>query len=445
VKWDLAFIAAATGGRAVGNTPVTRVVTDSRVARPGDLFVAIRGERFDGHAFSESAAQSGASVMVEAGRVPAGVPGVEVPDTLAALATIAACRRDEITAPVVAITGSSGKTTTKDLTAAAIGPGTHAAPHSYNNEVGVPITVLDTPDDAIAVVVEVGSRGIGHIAALARIVRPDVAVITNIGKAHLEMFGDLDTVLEAKWELIDTLGSSGVAVLPAADERLTRRRDGALVTFAEEEDADVFVDEVVVDRYGRASFRMHHAGGTVALSMSLAGRHQPLNAAAAVAAAVAVGIDFEEAATRTAGATVSPWRMEVQRRPVAGGVVVVVNDAYNANPDSMAAAFATVAAMPGRHVAVLGKMHELGDAEADLHRQVGLAAVESGFEVIVIVGDDPGIAAGAGAVAVTVGDVPAALAALEVILRAGDVVLVKASRAAGLEGVADGIGGGVAA
>jgi len=445
VRWDLALVALAAGGRAVGEAEITRVVTDSRLARPGDLFVAIRGERLDGHAFAAAAARSGAALVVETGRIPAGCAGVEVADTLAALTALAARRRAEIAAPVVAITGSSGKTTTKDLTAAAIGPGAHAAPRSYNNEVGVPITVLDTPDGASAVVVEVGSRGVGHITALAPVVRPDVAVITNIGPAHLEMFGDVATVLRAKWELVEILEPRGMAVLPAADDRLTGRRQGPLLTFGEGTAADVMVDSVVVDRRGRASFRMHHAGTDVALSMALAGRHQPLNAAAAVAAALAIGAPFEEAAGRVAAARVSPWRMEVFDRPVPGGSVVVVNDAYNANPDSMTAAFATVAAMPGRHVAVLGKMHELGAAEGELHRRIGRAAVDSGFEAVVVVGDDPGIASGSGSAGIPVADVPAALALLADLLRPGDVVLVKASRAAGLEAVAAGIGGGAAA
>jgi len=164
-----------------------------------------------------------------------------------------------------------------------------------------------------------------------------------------------------------------------------------------------------------------------------------------VAAALAVGVPFEDAAARAVAASASPWRMEVADRPIPGGLVVVVNDAYNANPDSMRAAFATVAEMPGRHVAVLGKMHELGSAENDLHRSIGAAAVAAGFSTVVVVGDDPGIAEGAGDAGIVVEDVREALALLEDFLRPGDVVLVKASRAAGLEAVAAGIGGGAVA
>jgi len=440
VKWDLATVAAVTRGHATGDATIRRVVTDSRAARDGDLFVAIRGEQRDGHEFAADAARSGAVVLVEAGRLPAGAVGVEVSDTLASLAALAAARRAEITAPVVAITGSSGKTTTKDLTAAALGPGAHAAPRSYNNEVGVPLTVLDTPDDAAAVVVEVGSRGVGHIRALAPAIRPGVAVITNVGPAHLEMFGDVDTVRRAKWEIVEILEPGGTAVLPATDPELLSMATGPVLTFGEEPDADVGIRDVTLDDRGRATFLMRHGADEIELTMALAGRHQPLNAAAAVAAAIATGVPFGEAAPRAAAAGGSPWRMEVVERVIDGGTVLVVNDAYNANPDSMAAAFGTVESMPGRHVAVLGKMHELGAAEADLHRQVGAAAVASGFEAVVVVGDDPGIASGAGAAAVAVADVAGAVAFLEHNLRAGDVVLVKASRASSLETIAASIG-----
>jgi len=445
VKWDLAIVARATGGRASGAATIERVVTDSRGARAGDLFVALRGERHNGHDFAAAASAQGAAVLVGAGLIPPGGSGVEVGDTLDALARLAAWRRDEITAPVVAVTGSSGKTTTKDMIAAALGGGAHAAPRSYNNEVGVPLTVLATPDDASAVVVEVGSRGIGHIKALAPAIRPDIAVITNIGPAHLEMFGDVATVLRAKWELVEILEPGGIAVLPVASRDLTGRVSGRLVTFGEDMRADVSIAGVTLDRRGRASFRMSHAGSGVNLVMALAGRHQPINAAAAVGAAIAVGIPFAAAAERAAGAAASPWRMEVSERAIPGGSVVVVNDAYNANPDSMRAAFATVEMMPGRHIAVLGKMQELGGAEAELHSEIGRAAAGAGFSWVIVVGEDPGIAAGAGDAGCGAPDVPAALAILAEIVRPGDVVLIKASRATGLEGLAEMIGGGATA
>jgi UDP-N-acetylmuramoyl-tripeptide--D-alanyl-D-alanine ligase len=217
-----------------------------------------------------------------------------------------------------------------------------------------------------------------------------------------------------------------------------------MITFGEQADADVEVAEVTLDARGRASFRISHLGVASTMVLQQAGRHQPVNAAAAIAAALAIGRDFGEAVSRVADARTSPWRMEVREVAVAGGTIIVVNDAYNANPDSMRAAFATVAAMPGRRIAVLGKMHELGSAEGELHRAIGRLAVDSGFEVVIVVGDDPGIAAGAGAAAVVVGDAAMATVTLAAVVRPGDVVLVKASRAAGLEAVALAIGGAAA-
>jgi len=356
---------------------------------------------------------------------------------------LGARRRAEIAVPVVAITGSSGKTTTKDLTAAALGPGTHGAPSSYNNEIGVPLTVLGCPADATALVVEVGSRGVGHITALAAVIRPDVAVITNIGPAHLEMFGDVSNVRRAKWELVEALSAGGVAVLPADDAILVGMRRGPMLTFGENAAADVAAAEVAVDARGRTTFQLVHHGTARLVTLTVSGRHQPTNAAAAVAAAVALGVEFTEAADRLADVRLSPWRMDVTERAIPGGSVVVVNDAYNANPASMEAAFTTVAAMPGRHVAVLGMMHELGVTSPVLHEDVGRRAAELGF-LVVVVGEDPGIARGAGAAVVAVvDDVVAAIEVVTDVLRPGDVILVKASRATGLEQLPEALGGGI--
>ena len=442
MRWDLDSVAITVGGVAVGSATVTSVSTDSRRSGPGALFVALRGAREDGHEHIGAALSAGAvAALVEPGRLPEGAAGVEVVDPLAALIALGARRRGEITVPVVAITGSSGKTTTKDLTAAVLGPGTHFAPNSYNNEIGVPLTILGCPADATALVVEVGSRGVGHIAALAPLIRPDVAVITNIGPAHLEMFGDIATVRQAKWELIEALPGGGVAVLPAEDAILVGMRHGPMLTFGENSDADVAATEVSVDARARTTFRLTHRGDSRPVTLTVSGRHQPGNAAAAVAAAVALGVEFGEAVDRLADVRLSPWRMEVTEREFAGGSVVVVNDAYNANPDSMEAALTTVAAMPGRHVAVLGMMHELGSASPALHEAVGRRAAALGF-LVVVVGDDPGIARGAGeAVAAVVGDVAAAAPAVTDLLRPGDVILVKASRATGLEHLPDALGG----
>jgi len=432
MKWDLDIVGAATGGIVQGSAGVTSVVTDSREASPGALFVALRGPHHDGHDFVGDAIHAGAAVVVGRGRLPAEVAGVEVDDTLAALLALAIRRRGELAMPVAAVTGSNGKTTTKDLLATALGPESHKSPRSYNNEVGVPLTILGAPDGASAIVAEIGSRGVGDITLLAPAVRPDVAVITNVGRAHLETFGDEATVLAAKWELVEALGSGGVAVLPAGDDRLTRRRIGLMLTFGEHPDADVAVAGVQMGSDGRASCSLAFEGRSVGVSLAMAGRHQPANLAAAVAGAIALGMDFEQAAMRGAAATGSAWRMEIHP-----GRVTIVNDAYNSNPDSAVAALETVAAMPGRHVAVLGRMHELGSSEAALHREVGRRAADLGFAVVLVVGEAPGIADGAGRVARSVPGVDEAEAVLRGYLSEGDIVLVKASRAEGLEVLAE--------
>jgi UDP-N-acetylmuramoyl-tripeptide--D-alanyl-D-alanine ligase len=431
--WTLDRAAAAAGGTAVGSGGFERVVVDSREAGPGSLFVALRGEQRDGHEFCRAALEAGAAaVMVERGRMPPGGAGVEVADTLEALRALAVWRRADLEATVVAVTGSTGKTTTKDLIAGILGRGAHAAPRSFNNEIGVPLTVLGAPDGATHLVVEVGSRGRGHIALLAPAVRPDVAVITTIGAAHLETFGDVDGVREAKWELVEALCAGGIAVLPAGEPSLLGRRRGKVLSFGAEPGADVRVEGVRIDGAGRAGFVLEHGGDRVPVEMSAAGRHQPHNAAAAVAAAMGAGVPFAEAAGRVGSALPSRWRMEVHPGPI-----TVVNDAYNANPASMASALETVAAMGGRPVAVLGMMRELGAAAPEAHHEVGAAARRLGYAAVVIVGEDPGIAAGAGPIGRPVADRAQAGAVLRGLLRDGDVVLVKASRAVGLETLAD--------
>jgi UDP-N-acetylmuramoyl-tripeptide--D-alanyl-D-alanine ligase len=438
MRWDLETIAAATGGRATGRAVVTGVAIDSRAVGAGSLFVALAGEHVDGHDYAADAVAAGASaVLVEAGRLPEGVAGVEVSDTMAALLGLAVARRRELDIPVAAITGSNGKTSTKDLLGCALGPGAHAAPRSFNNEIGVPLTVLGTPDHATALVLEIGSRGPGHIALLAPAAVPDVAVITNIGRAHLETFGDLDGVVEAKWELIEALGPDGTAVLPADDRRLVGRRRGPMVTFGEDPDADLWVGNVSMDAAARSTFDIRHDGQTRRITLRMAGRHQPGNAAAAAAAAVAIGTPFGTAVDRIAEAAGSAWRMEIH-----SGRFTVVNDAYNANPDSTVTALETVAGMPGRHVAILGMMHELGDWAPAGHREVGRAAADLGYAAVVVVGEDPGIAEGAGVVAHPVANVADAAELLDSLLIEGDVVLIKASRAEGLERLADRLIGG---
>lgn len=431
--WTLAEVAEITDGTLVGDPAgiVTTVGIDSRDVQPGQLFVAVSGERFDGHDFVAEALDRGAvGAIVSGSQRPEWTTTVRVSDTQAALRDLAAARRRELDIPVIAVTGSTGKTSTKDLLAAALSH-SWASPRSFNNEFGVPLTVLATPGSARYLVVEVGSRGLGHIAWLMPAVRPDVAIITNLGVVHLETFGTVEQLAAAKWELVEALGDGGVAVVPSDDSRLHRSHRGRTTTFGQSPRADVSVRDVVVDDSGRPRFTLVTQSGERPVRLTMAGRHQALNAAAAVAAGLAVGADLDAMVAGLESASGSPWRMEVHRGPV-----TVVNDAYNANPDSVASALRTVAELPGRHVAVLGTMAELGSVSEEEHLRIGGLAERLGFAALIVVGEDPGLARGAPRIARHVATAGEAEAVLSGFLKEGDVVLVKASRAVGLESLA---------
>ena len=432
LNWTLATVAAATGGIVDGDPtmPVRAVSTDSRIAEPGAEFVALRGEQHDGHDHAATAVAEGAdAALVERGTRPNLVPRIDVDDTAAALRDLAAYRRSELTMPVVAVTGSTGKTSTKDLLAAAI-PGAWASPRSYNNEVGVPLTVLRAPGDATALVVEVGSRGIGHIRWLMPAILPSVAIITNLGLVHLETFGSRDAIADGKWELIEGLTVGGIAILPAGEKRLDRPHPGPTVTFGTGPDATVRISDLTSDTAGRPSFVLHANGHELPMTLQMAGSHNAHNAAAALAAAMSIGVPAETAAAGMAAATGSAWRMEIHT-----GSFTVVNDSYNANPTSMEAALRTVADMPGRSLAVLGQMAELGPVTAHEHERIGELAAKLGIEEVITVGPDHGLARAAGGR--NVDDAEQALGWIRERVRDGDVVLVKASRSVGLETVAD--------
>jgi UDP-N-acetylmuramoyl-tripeptide--D-alanyl-D-alanine ligase len=349
---------------------------------------------------------------------------------LQALLDLAIRRRAELAIPVVAITGSTGKTTTKDLIHAGLG-GSWASPRSFNNEIGVPLTVLGTPPDATALVVEVGSRGKGHIKWLTEAVRPDVAVITNLGVVPLETFGSRAGLADAKYELVEMLTGDGTAVLPYAESALARDRDGATIRFGRDAAADVSVTDITVDSSGLPSFTATIDRREWPITLSVPGAHQADNAAAALGVAVALGVDLESFVSGMSASSGSDWRMDIH-----SGRYTVVNDAYNANPQSVAAALHTVASMSGRSIAVLGLMAELGPVCEFEHRAIGSLAKELGFESLIVVGEDHGYALGAPDLVVNVKGFDDATDTLNSLMQPGDVVLVKASRSAGLEQLA---------
>jgi UDP-N-acetylmuramoyl-tripeptide--D-alanyl-D-alanine ligase len=430
--WSLIDIAEAVSGTLVGESSalIDTVATDSREAVDGALFVALTGETFDGHSFAVEALESGAvAAVVERDAGITATPRIEVESTGDALARLAVKRRDELSIPVVAITGSTGKTSTKDLLSAGL-DGSWVSPRSFNNEIGVPLTVLSTPSDASVLVVEVGSRGRGHIEWLAPMIRPDISVVTNLGVVHLETFGSLSGLADAKYELVEALSDDGVAILPYGEGSLARGGPHCTITFGDT-GADVEVSDVSIDELGRPSFLIAMDQSEYRVTLSLSGAHHGMNAAAAIAVAHALGEDVEAFISRLGEATGSAWRMETHQ-----GIYTVVNDAYNANPQSVESALRTVAAMPGRHVAVLGVMAELGPVCEQEHVRLGELAQELGFAELVVVGSDHGYAVGFGAEALKVTDIGEAADTLASIVQPGDVVLVKASRSASLERLA---------
>lgn len=432
LHWTLGDIARSLGGLLVGDPSgfITAVTTDSRSVSTDALFVAIAGERFNGHDFAASAmAEGAAAVVVERRQCRDLAPRIEVESTLEALRLLAVERRNELTMPVVGITGSTGKTTTKDLVAAGI-TGSWSSPRSYNNEIGVPLTVLSTPADATALIVEVGSRGAGDIRWLASAIQPDVAVITNLGVVHLETFGSEADLADAKFELIEALPPSGTAVIPSDEPRLHRGIEQRTITFGPSP-ADVVVTRSDVNHDGAAVYELLVAADTYDGTLAMAGSHQAFNVAAAVGVGMALGVSIESFLAQIQTASGSQWRMDVHH-----GSYTVVNDAYNANPQSVAAALRTVAAMPGRSIAALGPMAELGGVCESQHRAMGKLAASLGFAKLVVVGPDHGYALGAPRLVTHATDIDAARDTLTDILEPGDVVLVKASRSAGLERLA---------
>jgi len=432
LDWGLADVANRLSGALVGDASVriASVGIDSRDVAPDSLFVAIRGETFDGHEYARDAYDGRArAVVVERGRCQDIETRIEVDDTLNALRELGIMRRDELAIPVVAITGSTGKTSTKDLLSAGIDR-SWASPRSFNNEVGVPLTVLATPDDASALIVEVGSRGTGHIAWLAPVVRPHVAVITNLGVVHLETFGTAEGLADAKFELIEALDDDGTAVVPSDEHRLHRPSTQRQITFGRAP-ADVEVEAAGTALDGSSTYRIRALGDTYEGTLAMAGIHHAFNAAAAIGAGVALGLDIADLVERMRETSGSDWRMDVHP-----GRFTVVNDAYNANPQSVASALETVGAMPGRRIAALGPMAELGPVCESEHARMGALALQLGFEALVVVGPDHGYALGGRGIVVHATDIDEAHDTLTAILGPGDIVLIKASRSAGLERLA---------
>jgi UDP-N-acetylmuramoyl-tripeptide--D-alanyl-D-alanine ligase len=449
IRMTVSDVAEAMGAHVVLDGAVTgEVRVDSRVVRPGDLFVALHGETEDGHHYAAAALDAGAVAAVV--DHPTTQRDIVVPDTLTAFHALAR-QVFLVDQPLTfGITGSSGKTSTKDLLAQVLGDfGPTLAPvGSYNNEVGLPLTATQRTTDTAYAALEYSARGIGHIAFLCDIVRPHVAIVVNVGSAHLGEFGTVENIAVAKGELVEAATSA--AVLNADDPlvaAMAARTPHPVVTFGRSGSADVRADDVHVDDEGRPSFTLDTRHGTAAVGLQVRGEHQVSNALAVAAGILGAGVTTDVARLADLlgrARPVSRWRMEVTDRRDG---VTVVNDAYNANPDSMRAALRTLAVMgrkgSRRTWAVLGYMAELGDGGDAAHVDLGRFVADLDVSRLLVIGS---AAAGihAGAVqrragqewAVVVGDADEAARVLAHELAPGDVVLVKASRSVGLERLA---------
>lgn len=436
ISWDSARVAGAAGARLVtaGEGGPTRAVIDTRSIEPGDLFVGLRGERVDGGRFAAQALEAGAWGVLVDPQHAEGLTGgavIAAEDPLLALQTLATAWRRELDAAVIGVTGSVGKTSTKQLIAALIAPHRRVAanPANFNTEIGLPLAVLAAPEGTEVLVLEMGMRGFGQIDELARIAEPDVGVITNVGPVHIELVGSLEGVARAKAELLSHVP---VAVIPA---------DVPLLDPYLHADLDVirFGTDVFLDDFDPPKVRINARELVVDLEVPFRARHQLVNLLAAVAAAQAVGVEPSGPVDVEFGA------LRGEHVELASGVVVI-NDCYNANPLSMRAALDDLAtqAPTGRRVAVLGDMLELGEGELEAHREIGAHAASSGVDVLVAVGplSTAAMAEAFGGEVHRAADAQEAATITAGLVHAGDIVLVKASRGIGLETVAEALARG---
>ena len=424
-------VATAVGGELQGpDVEVAAVTIDSRAVAHGSLFAPIVAAR-DGHDFIADAVRAGAVAYLTA-RPPIDVDAsaVVVSDTSEALLALGRHARSRLSDRVIGITGSVGKTTVKDLTRAALAAryDVHANDRSFNNELGVPLTLANAPAGTEVTVVEMGARGRGHISLLCDIARPTTGVVTAVAFAHTELLGSIEEVAAAKSELVEALPSTGVAVLNADDPlvmAMASRTEARVLTYGvDAPGADVTADAIEIDVDVRASFELETPWGSASVHLPVAGLHQASNALAAASAALATGVTPAEVAEGLSGASISPWRMEIGRAPSGA---IVINDAYNANPASTEAALRSLAALPARRkIAVLGVMAELGDAGPREHKRIAALARDLGIELIAVDAPAYGVP--------VVHGVEGALAVLQ--LDDGDAVVVKGSRVAGLEALA---------
>ncbi|MBR1805667.1 MAG: UDP-N-acetylmuramoyl-tripeptide--D-alanyl-D-alanine ligase [Selenomonadaceae bacterium] len=444
-KLTLAEIVRVTDAQANSDDEIIfeGVTTDSRKITAGVLFVALKGERFNGEDFAADALKKGASAVLVSKNFAQDVDGVviKVDDTLTAYRQIAGSWRNRFNIPVVAITGSNGKTTTKDLTAAALTNFGHVlkTAANFNNEIGVPMTLLELNDRHKAAVVEIGMRGLGQIAELAKFVRPTIGTVINVNETHIEILGSIENIARAKGELVEAIDAGGTVILNADDPHVTAMKNFVnegvrIITYGLETPADLTAKNIVIGNV-LTEFVLTYGGVEYNFEIPMIGRHNVSNALAAVAAGLAVGLTIDEVQRGISSLTTTKMRFEVIRRDG----LTIVNDAYNASPASMRVAIRTTAEIyDGRKIAVLGDMLELGDISQKAHREVGAQLVENHFDTLVAIGElgkfiaDGARDAGLKNVFVVDNHEDAARKILDLVEH-GDTILFKASHAMHLE------------
>jgi len=448
--FSLAEAAALSAGTcadpAAAETRYTGVSTDTRKLRHGDLFVALRGEHFDGHRFLEVAQSAGAVGAVVDAVVPdITLPQIVVRDTVDALARLAAGNRDDSGASFVSVTGSSGKTTVREMVASVLSQmgSTLATEGNLNNHIGVPLTLFRLTPEHQYGAIELGASGLGEIAHTVAIVRPQVAILTNAGQAHLEGFGSYDNIVQAKGEIIDGVSDGGLVVLNGDDpafpvwKQRAKDRRVAVVCRAASELADYYASKVTTDTHGQSFIAHHRDGWQCSVTLGLHGDHNVTNGLLAIAATRALGASDEAVRQGLQGLKAVKGRLQMLE--LSPGLTVI-DDSYNANPSSMKAAVGVLAARPGARVAVLGAMAELGADSYALHRDVGEFARHLGVERLLVVGPGcEGYVEGFGEGAESCRGHDEAVARLLADSQRPLTVLVKGSRSSAMDCVVEGI------
>ncbi len=457
-------LGVVTGGEIlVGDSDamITGLSIDSREVQPLGAFLALAGERADGHDYLHDALSAGARLLVVTRPVSdmadlivaaahSGASVLHVPDAVVALQSIAAWHRSRLRCSVVGVTGSSGKTTTKDFITAALSGTlrTVATAGNRNNELGVPLTLLGAGSDCDVLVVEMGMRGSGQIARLCEIARPGFGLVTNVGTAHIELLGSQEAIATAKGELVAAIPADGTVFLNGDDgfsAQLAQLAQAPVITYGVSLESDVHARDIVLDEMSRPSFVLVTPQGDMDVSLPVPGRHNVYNALAAASVAMRLAVPLDAIAAGLAAAPTSAMRMQTF---VTASGMTVINDAYNANPSTMNAAVDTLAAIvtQGRRVAVLGDMAELGSLSELAHFHLGEHVARSAIDVLVTVGERARrIADGARAQGMDAdrirpcATVDEAVEVLDDLLGAGDTLLVKASRVMGLEAVVEGV------